>query len=1492
MTSTTDILQSAMQVWSGRTAKPGDNAKAGDKQKSPPLSSRDAIDDLWLGSECGFLKALREALTEISDVRREKPEDASDDSDSVVGILNQLCEEFTADVQSLDGCFDSSNGFDPLGVFRHEDWDQQLATHTDEYWKVLSADQAVRRNSIGQKLLASFSDAAMQHLTPRFSLLAAAMAFSGRAALVLKSWDATEREPPKLFLDDVGVAVRCVNAMWPLLTGPLQKDGMKSGLPRPEQEHKATIAMRRMLHADLPLPNVPTSAWLTTLHLLRWLLGESTECASPAATIHLQMIDTSSNQGRSVPLVLQADCEAQTGGFIDLVQTGLLLPDPQMLESLNIAWEIGCHRLTDRATQNKQTWALRIAFPSPSGIHADVREIGGNSAGGMAALGMYAVADGKMPDERVTGSFSIRRKDNNRRVERLDDVIIGGVAEETLVGKVINAGDKCRHFLIFDSEGQMSNRVQIAADQSNVRLIGLRNQDFSVGLTAVTNDARLDDQVARLLGNVAAAWQRLSHAASAADHSSPIDRDENETHRFDCYVQPDYHVERPLSADVMEQHAKPSREQDTPETRSSEYQTPVPGDGDEKLRQLLRVMRGTDLGPTWNDMPDWLKSDQKKYGPRWLVVYDNAGVGKTVFTHRIAHVIAQQQTWDELFDGHAPLVVRREGSWPRRNGEFLTLEQFLIESVEADCRAASHDVAEKDIRKAVEFALRRQRVVIVLDGFDQFDTADRKHVVKLLSSRSRNRSDKEQTLAVESCQWIVAGRVHVIDEHRQNDELFDDRHWVRVRIDPFSQDQQDAYFAQPGHGRTTIGDRWMRLVGITPQTSSEARAAIRERMDHLLQLPMTLWYLRWLVENTPVGDPLPVFRTLSELSVISGRRMLERALQTSAENVKSKLAADGIVGLFPNDPARQLKLLEHVLSLIAFQMMLEQNYNGRVTADAVNDFKDRCRKRFVREAIQAVVLARNSSNDPDAQFEVEDRLKSARQSWLWAWSVLEAIELKHLTVTERFLPQGLAFRSRKMVEANAARYLTRYATEWDIWGRGRDFREDTHDDLATVCLFDFSNDPEWKHCWMQAIEMPRHPGWHRIPGRFADAQLDPAVTLQSLSVLLEQPKREIRPNELAYHAWPLLEYDDRMLRERLFLAEASDELRYGAELSNDFRRQLGEALILPGADAILNRFRNQASRDLVQEMKSLTLKWDRAPLKETADHQQWLEEWQRQCSHDKSRTFLQCPPQKWLDADPDANVNVMGSNDNDGDEKPQHRVRVRPYHMAATPVTQGIYAMFDTAFLNSTTRTSQGSVIAETIRRCASPPKGATGEESIPQNYPVNMTDWFDSVMFCKWLGPEFCLPSECQHEFGIRGGSRGNYCFGDNPDESWLSEFAWWGVDGRNHAHAVGLKRANEFGLFDVHGQVWERSHDWFDDSWYKQRAGSWNENHIHDEDIGPASGVSRSLRGSSFCDYCNPNFSRSSHRGRYAPGGRGTPVDRHGVVGFRVVWLRSSPQ
>jgi formylglycine-generating enzyme required for sulfatase activity len=221
-----------------------------------------------------------------------------------------------------------------------------------------------------------------------------------------------------------------------------------------------------------------------------------------------------------------------------------------------------------------------------------------------------------------------------------------------------------------------------------------------------------------------------------------------------------------------------------------------------------------------------------------------------------------------------------------------------------------------------------------------------------------------------------------------------------------------------------------------------------------------------------------------------------------------------------------------------------------------------------------------------------------------------------------------------------------------------------------------------------------------------------------------------------------------------------------------------------------------------------------------------------------------------------------------GEVFPQHHVRIsKPFYLGVYEVTQAEY--------HRVTGTNPAS--------CSK--SGAFADRVAGQDtgrFPVEMVSWEDAVTYCRQLSalPEerqarrlYRLPTEAEWEYACRAGTTTAYSFGSVLtrsdacfERSLLSD----------HPLPVGSYRPNAFGLYDMHGSVWEWCADWLQLSYYERSP--------VDDPPGPDSGTNRVHRGGA---WAGPDWAcRSDYRGK-----GGEQSDRFENLGFRVAFSPAEP-
>jgi formylglycine-generating enzyme required for sulfatase activity len=207
---------------------------------------------------------------------------------------------------------------------------------------------------------------------------------------------------------------------------------------------------------------------------------------------------------------------------------------------------------------------------------------------------------------------------------------------------------------------------------------------------------------------------------------------------------------------------------------------------------------------------------------------------------------------------------------------------------------------------------------------------------------------------------------------------------------------------------------------------------------------------------------------------------------------------------------------------------------------------------------------------------------------------------------------------------------------------------------------------------------------------------------------------------------------------------------------------------------------------------------------------------------------------------------LMGSpdGDGDGDEHPQHRVRItRPFYLGATEVTRGQFRRFvdEAGYRTAAEKDGKGgNVWNEAAGKFELDPKCTWQNPGFEQTdeHPVVIVSWNDAVAFCVWLsgkeGVRYRLPTEAEWEYACRAGTTTRYSSGDDPeglaavgniaDATLKAKYANLkrttiaARDGYIDTAPVGRYNPNRWGLFDMHGNVWEWCSDGYAADYYNR--------------------------------------------------------------------------
>lgn len=228
----------------------------------------------------------------------------------------------------------------------------------------------------------------------------------------------------------------------------------------------------------------------------------------------------------------------------------------------------------------------------------------------------------------------------------------------------------------------------------------------------------------------------------------------------------------------------------------------------------------------------------------------------------------------------------------------------------------------------------------------------------------------------------------------------------------------------------------------------------------------------------------------------------------------------------------------------------------------------------------------------------------------------------------------------------------------------------------------------------------------------------------------------------------------------------------------------------------------------------------------------------------------------------------MGNTTGNTNETPVHSVTVNSFSISKYEITNIQYA----TFMNNIGANIDGSLNGveylnmDSADIQISDTNGNFIAEAGKENFPVIAVSWFGAKAYAEYYGGR--LPTEAEWEFAAKGGasSVGYIYSGSNT----IDDVAWYTTNSGNTKHPVGTKSANELGIHDMSGNVWEWTNDWYDANYYSSSSSN--------DPQGPASGTSRVRRGG--------NWNNNAYNCRVTNRNSSDPTSTFTYLGFRPVF------
>ncbi|OWU66196.1 MAG: hypothetical protein CBB60_000755 [Armatimonadetes bacterium Cent15-Ar3] len=469
-----------------------------------------------------------------------------------------------------------------------------------------------------------------------------------------------------------------------------------------------------------------------------------------------------------------------------------------------------------------------------------------------------------------------------------------------------------------------------------------------------------------------------------------------------------------------------------------------------------------------------------------LLLLNGAGAGKSCVSLRIEHLLCNKISRKKIFDTDQPLLVIH---WASALPKQIDTNLGLKEAIAADpmvmpCKdSASNQALQQENRKeAIDYALRRGRVAIIIDAFDEFAQRSKDILIDFYD----NTNPKPL--------WIFTSRDYAVRDHQ---EFFSETFFRRLRIKPFSKTLQNQFMGL-ALDQKVVQAKWRETLD--PSQSG---------WDELLGLPHTLRALADILNkqreffdsNGKVQEDLR-FQSPSDLFLRTTRHLLEVEL-----NKDSTVALKADHGI-KIENGFLIPELERAMGAIALEMATRgywtqvQGGIDQVIAE-VNKIREAARQRFLESRAQDFCPVKESEG-----------------LWDFSYEFLKKYEFSGGGLQLEAGNSFLQFPTRKIQEMRIARYVTRYAARED--GEAI-FLDDSDAEYAEAVKAEQISDHRrgasqhhssgaWEEVWRNVIGMPLAKGSR--PG------LD-AKRYKQVLRWLYQPSHagERRPTQLMTEAW-------------------------------------------------------------------------------------------------------------------------------------------------------------------------------------------------------------------------------------------------------------------------------------------------------------------------------------------------------------------------------------